>query len=494
MIHYNSRMKKHSPYGLEIKTRYPLRKGTDRFTQEIYFFMPPHFKFDGDGYNRKDTLRDLKIMIRNTTPEIPFSRLIDTQCAVSPLYRIEQLLNENPQAQRLSEGLIEYEMKTLVNICRVNLRNTRMAAEKVLEEWNPENGAILKGRLDSFYRELHDFLTYFRERQAFWLSQFWKGRLFASMKWADEAVSLLVEREMIRLSLLLKDHAYLGEEERQALAAASREEEHRRGIKEALLYRGEEGPQGSRFLRGENIYKKWSQSALYLNSAPSPAVKRAGQILAGVAAAVAMGFAVTATIVANRFFPAQSVPWALAVVIVYIFKDRIKELLRGALTALMPRFAADKIDLLIDPKVRKRVGASKLVIRFLGKDKIPPSVQQLYKTKQDKWDRRLPESRILCLQKRMQVNTDRLRKHHQRLHAVTEIFRFNTRHWTDNMDKPLNTLYILDNGEPRAVKAERFYKVPVVVRHLRGKKEKLYFYNVSMNRDGIRKVSGGRQL
>jgi hypothetical protein len=81
---------------------------------------------------------------------------------------------------------------------------------------------------------------------------------------------------------------------------------------------------------------------MYMSSEQSRSVSRVGHVIAGVAAAVAMSFAVIATFLAGRLFAAYSIPWALLIVVSYIFKDRIKEVLRSILIRLVPRLIADE--------------------------------------------------------------------------------------------------------------------------------------------------------
>ena len=91
----------------------------------------------------------------------------------------------------------------------------------------------------------------------------------------------------------------------------------------------------------EGVLKKWAQSVLYLTHEESPAGRNLNHVVAGIAAAVAMSFAIVSTVAAERFFPGRGLPWAVVLVVAYIFKDRIKESLRGILIRTFPSLVID---------------------------------------------------------------------------------------------------------------------------------------------------------
>jgi hypothetical protein len=63
----------------------------------------------------------------------------------------------------------------------------------------------------------------------------------------------------------------------------------------------------------------------------------------GVAAGAAMAFAVIATIFASQHFANNSIPWAAIIIVAYIVKDRIKELLRNALIVGLSEIGVDSM-------------------------------------------------------------------------------------------------------------------------------------------------------
>ena len=175
-----------------------------------------------------------------------------------------------------------------------------------------------------------------------------------ALAWADETISIITERNLNRL------FSYCGmmekpEELRNSLEAfTGKETEYRRSMNYLYLFREEDDRSGERMAYREGVLKKWSQSAMYMNSAESRTPRRIAHILAGAAAGVAMIFAVLVTIFAGRLYAPNSTPWILLIVLSYIFKDRIKEILRDVFGRSLPRIAADQLSILRDPAIGNR--------------------------------------------------------------------------------------------------------------------------------------------
>ena len=72
--------------------------------------------------------------------------------------------------------------------------------------------------------------------------------------------------------------------------------------------------------------RKWSKSVrLRLDPVVSKTPKRINEMVAASAASLAMLFTLIATFFAQSYFLNQTIRWELLVIIIYVFKDRIKE-------------------------------------------------------------------------------------------------------------------------------------------------------------------------
>src|SRR5208283_3629821 len=88
------------------------------------------------------------------------------------------------------------------------------------------------------------------------------------------------------------------------------------------------------------LLKKFCASVLFLSEEQLPAVGRARQALYAVAAAIAMAFTVLAAWLVGRFYPSNSLPFALAAIVAYAFKDRIKAFLQNLSSRLLPMWTS----------------------------------------------------------------------------------------------------------------------------------------------------------
>lgn len=183
-------------------------------------------------------------------------------------------------------------------------------------------------------------------------------------------------------------------------------------------------------LRRDGELKRWIQSILYLPARGSRRNDRVFQVVAAVAAGLAMTVAVLATVFANSRWAGGSLPWAIALVGAYIVKDRIKEGVRVILVRRVPGLVQDRVTLLSEPvdvalrhtggtarrvpSVRRRtIGRKVAMLRFVDAPAGWTGVQ---------------------LQKRFRFRMRRVRRH-RRANAVVEIIRIDVGDWLARLDR-----------------------------------------------------------
>jgi hypothetical protein len=203
---------------------------------------------------------------------------------------------------------------------------------------------------------------------------------------------------------------------------------------------------------------------MYVSRAPRRTAVRVAQVLAGVAAGSAMGFAVLAHFFASRWVPPQSAPWFLFLVVVYIFKDRLKESIRGGLLRFLPMLVADREEDLIDPATERDVGRGRMRLRLQSAGEQPEAIRQARYGKADALHRRLAEETTLHLHKTVTIRADRLADRHPRLRSLTEILRLHLGVWMERMDRPVSRLTGFAQGGARVVEAARTYHLHLLVR------------------------------
>ena len=484
---YNCDVRVHGTHQFEIKTRYPIPPEPNlRYDLDVYLFTPGQLQINDRRYGAGKFLDNLKVNTRYTTPGIPLHRLIDESFELSPLTRINRILDNSGTGGAFKSDELLYEIRTLANIYRAELRDTRRVIDAEIS--GSHNAAALLARIKDHVSLVDAFIKRMRATLPRFIDPHIPADLRTAIEWADESVSLATEVERLKLYLILDAHDDLHEgadllKPLLGLESVYRQEAGYRSnvdptderINEDLLYR-------------ESILKKWSQSAMYMSSEPSHSLSRVAHILAGVAAAVAMSFAIVATLLAERLFASYSVPWALVIVFAYIFKDRIKEVLRAILIRLVPRVIADDVTVLVDPAAGKNVGHARSNATFCTPRDLSLRVTGLRNLSENPFRSILPEESVIHYRRRIKIDGKTLQQNHQRLDSITEILRLKLDIWLEEMDNPENDLTYFDEDEIASVVAARVYHVNVIVALTRGGEASYYRFRLILTRNGLVRI------
>jgi hypothetical protein len=263
--------------------------------------------------------------------------------------------------------------------------------------------------------------------------------------------------------------------EQQYTSAPSNTDEH---LEETIAYRA-------------SMLKKWAQSAMYMKRVVSRIPSQVNHILAGMAAALAMAFAVTATIYAETIYVKNSLPWAMILIISYVFKDRIKEVLREVFGRLLPRLLADRILKLYDPATGKIAAKAEVIVDFgLDKDQSEP-IRKARNVGNNPFSAVLPPQNVLHYNRFVTLKSRVLRENHTRLESLTEVTRVRIDDWLREMDDPEEIQHKIINGKRVRVSGNRVYHVHLIAA-LREKRKhsepRIFHYCLVMNRSGLLRI------
>jgi len=475
-------LRKHSRKQLELKLLYPLeRKKISRISMDCYFFFPPHLHITEKRISREEVLGSMQIYTRFSSPLIPLDKVIDTDFDLSPLIRVETMLDSLGEERRGFRRTVIYELQTLCNLYRAETRNF---VELIGKE-------MRRDRLSRIYREsvLHmlvtvkAFLERFRQLHSRFLDPHIDETLREALRWADESISIITEKGFTRL---FSACGHEGDREIKTLIEELVESEsrYRESMNYAYLYKEDDSHCGETMAYRDSILKKWSQSAMYMNSQFSRTPKRISHLIAGTAAGLAMFFAVFAAILAENISPRNSSLWILAMVISYIMKDRIKELLRRIFGDLLPGLTTDQQVILYDPAMKTRAGRSSGMVGFKDPSKLPREIRSERFRRDNPLRKIIPPNTVIHYRRSINVKSEKLRNNHTRLDSLTEIIRFQVDSWLMEMDDAKETLYRLENGKQEKIRGSRVYRIHMLVKL----DKNLNHYVLVLNKSGIVRI------
>lgn len=125
-----------------------------------------------------------------------------------------------------------------------------------------------------------------------------------------------------------------------------------------------------------SILKKYVDMPLFLEIRPRAGTSMLAHSLYGIAAALAMIFATAVAYIGQGHFGQLSTPLFAALVISYIFKDRLKDVSRSYLFNLFRRWLPDRRQDLLD-SANQQVGRCRESFRFLNWDALPQDVREI---------------------------------------------------------------------------------------------------------------------
>lgn len=489
-------IRKHDARQFEIKLAYPLNRdhAEDRYRLEVFLFLPYQLGVSEGRYGRENFYRDLHGYVRFKTPPMTLGELTEETSTTSPLWRLRKWGEDARNGAGWDEARTVYELKILANIVRARVRDEARRVRAHLEatpspEWEGAQAVAerLAPELDAALRGMRG------------LAKDWAGvdvpqRVARTYEWADEYASVEAEESLLRVIAETQERETCGEGAglRARLAATARAEAAYRAGRGWAPRGRDEARRAERGLYRQSLLKKFCAGAQFLSVTQQPGDRRFRQITYGIAAGVAMAFATGAALLAGHRWPQQSVGFAVALIVAYIFKDRIKDLVREYGLRLTPKWVSDRKSELVDRQSGRKIGVTHERFGWEDVRRTPKGVAaaRLERSRLNRVVVRGMEQ-VMHYSKDVRIDTSLVYAHHVRSLAINDILRMNVSAWLDWMDDARKEV-LSPEGADRAARgtAARSYPVDMVVRMAgaNGEGESVHAVRLFLTRDGIARV------
>jgi hypothetical protein len=301
-------------------------------------------------------------------------------------------------------------------------------------------------------------------------------------------VSLSIEESFTRFVAALDDE---GETVQDACAAARvrlaqrilAEQAHRASARYPSALED-----GRMYLHRKSALKKLISSVLFLDMTRETQGRRMANIGAGIAAAVAMLFSTVAAIWSQNRYGINSYPFVVALVISYVFKDRIKEWLRTYFNRQFSRWLWDFSVTIRDPENDGVVGRCREVVAFVDTKSVPRAVLDArHADATSTLEPRCKPEVVVKHVKEVTLHGRTIAKTHGRLLDVKDIMRFNVSSMLNRMDDPVQHVERFDGSIVRRVPCAKAYHLNVVMALRAASGERTYErFRVILDKSGIR--------
>jgi hypothetical protein len=241
-----------------------------------------------------------------------------------------------------------------------------------------------------------------------------------------------------------------------------------------------------RLVHHRGMLKKYIESDLYINLQKKKDGVAVEHLMYSIAAGVAMIFA---TGIAWYFqMKYGNITWPLFVVVVvsYMLKDRIKDLLRYYFAHRLGNKYYDKKAIIAIGNTN--VGTIKEGFDFISDTKIPDEVKSLReKSSFVEGESNIFEEKVLLYRQRVTLDENALAvKDQYTRQGINEIFRLHLNRFTHKMDNPQVKVDAMDeSGNISTFSVQKIYYVNVVFQLVHDNKIQYRQFRIGMTRDGV---------
>lgn len=455
----------HDRYQLELKLGYPLNpdKAT-RYRIDTYFFAPHSLGISPTTYSLAEFYRDIQHYMRMKTPRLLLAEV--ATAPMSPLCRSEELLAHSAHP-------LDAQAETTLND---NLRMLRAIIKNASEEHIAPLAAVRSGpsanlamrfdaTVESLLSHLAAIMARYRALEPLLLAAGASTALRNAHQLTDESISVLVEDTLLRVHQLAERwlapaqcHAW-----RERLVSRVRIEiEHRRAMGYPSVH---DGIADDDYLLRLSALKKFTSSVLWLTTSTRREGTTLEQVLFATAAGVSMIFATLIAFFAQAYYGQFTAPVFLALVIAYMFKDRIKDIGRLVSARLLQRRLYDYRTVVQTSDGRRTLGQVREKVVHVEPTLLPATVVAARRAGAAELEVTGDPESVIQYTKLVEMRRDaaaELSMGGLPIVAIDDIMRFDVHPFLRKMDDPIQQRLALVGGTVRRVDFHRTYHVNLV--------------------------------
>ncbi|MGA1863149.1 hypothetical protein OWM07_09710 [Deferribacter thermophilus] len=464
----------HDKNQFEIKLGYLIdhSKRKTEYEINIYFFIPKSIGLNKYTYSNTQFFEDFYSYVRLITPKS------DLKDIIKRLQRLINFIYRNRSSLEKHFDHINYELKIIICSYRVYLRKF---ANEI------KSGMCVNEEIVNFINELKEFRKHIKE-----FTGFVNGSISNSLKdlfiFADEYSSFLIDVYVFRIIKFLGKNC--DSNIKSFLLKVVKEEDEYRKLKNYSFVTSNEENNESLIYK-YSVYKKFFYSILFLYQKRKEDFTEARHFAYAIAAGIAMIFATAVAFFYQQKYGSYTLPFFVALVVSYMFKDRIKDFFRQLFDN---KFVFKKVydfrNKIYDLEKNRLFGFYKERVRFIDEKNLPKEVleKRLFKT-----DGRLSTwflgENILKYERKIKLYNKRISDFFtDNIEGLNDIIRFNVSNFTKKMDDPYEVLYRTDGEKVEKLVASKVYHVNMVVEFVSDKEHRLYKVRLILSKDGIKRV------
>lgn len=482
----DTQVKVHDNFSLEFKIGFITNtepEDINDFRINTWLFVPNSLDINRSTYKKADFYKDVKNNIRLITPVYSLEEILKE--GRGPLPRLQKALDTlavNPADEVVTESF-SYQVKMFVCIMKSALRrHVQLISSSTSDE-------KIRDNIQSYVENVREIALRYREM---W-DELAKPDITKQQRnfflFGDDFLGNIIEQYAFILMRKLKGRTML-EKVKSELAKLIEDEIAHRKKRGFMLLDKEDEKHNSLVITQRNILKKFVESDLFLQTVKKKDGFIAEQFYYSIAAGVAMVFATVISFFATLRFGNFTTDLFIILVFSYMFKDRIKDMMRYYFSSkLGKRYFDTKLKLSIR---KQEIGWIKEGFDYIEESKLPEEVRSMRaRSPLVEAENQIYDEKIILYRKWGKLSKDDIEKYKEyRLSGINEITRLNLLNFTQKMDNPYIPLYMQDDDKGLiTINGNKVYSLYFVIQCKSDEDEYYKKYRVLFNRNGISDVS-----
>jgi len=475
----------HDRFSIEFKVGFVARRKLKQndFSVGMWIFVPKSLDINGSTYPKANFYRDVKSNIRLITPKF-LLRDIASEGA-TPLENVTAACKAMAaDATRTNIAEYEYQIKMFAAIVKSSLRDeTDHICAATME-------SDISYLCDQYCANTKQIISAFRElRKTIYTPNVQQNEM-DTWAYCDEFICNVVAQHSFRLIDFLEDKnngnytAVISELKKQIRAINSyRDEMGYSSVRESTTHNDRN------YLYRHGVLKKFVESQLYLRVPKKRDGVVVEQLYYSIAAGLAMIFATIIAWAFQRTFGNLTWPLFIALIISYMMKDRIKELMRYYFSHRMgSRYFDNKAKISLKDK---KIGWMKEGVDFINPSYVNKTIADL----RAKFPilpaaNRIDDDNIILYRKMVHINREKMEEDSAyMLNGINDIIRLHVNHFVQKMDNPIIPMPVLEPDDSVGkVDCEKDYYLTIVLQYEYDGVIDYKPFRITMTRDGIKNI------
>ncbi|MBE6216791.1 MAG: hypothetical protein E7124_01970 [Bacteroidales bacterium] len=478
--------KKHDSFSVEFKFGFDCKEDgiRDDFSVNAWVFVPNSLDINPENYGKKQFYRDIKSNVRLITPVYLMRDIAqDSSLPLTSLRRALERIVSSPEHPDLDSYQYHLKMfgaifKSALRDQAAHLQNARSleSATYLVEDYVGSTKEVLRK-----FRALYQIIdvptvsdnvrSYFRLCDEF-MSHVVEMRTIRIIRSIDRSLNSGVYTDIRKefMNLILDERRYKAE---NAYGMLDNDAAHNR----SLVYH-------------HGMLKKFIESELYIHLDKKKDGVAVEQIYYSIAAGAAMIFATAVAWYTQVKYGNITWPLFIVLVVSYMLKDRIKDLLRYYFAHKLGNKYYDKKATITIGK--NRVGVIKEGFDFISIDKTPSEVLKLRGRASSVEDEsRIFDEKVMLYRKHLTIDDVALAANDDYpMRGINEIMRLHMTRFTHKMDNPSVPVDTLDEeGNITSVRVEKLYYVNIIFQLQHDGETEYHHFRITMTRNGILSIN-----